>query len=169
MKIMKYSYRIIRIITGLFFIGFVSCKKEQPAVEYSPIFPISGEWHTHVFEEGERIEGIFALRTYNTADNLSDIAWFRLGAVAQSFGVLAKVKVDVANKTIIAGKYQNTLAVPADKTTIEIIEGKILLNASTQPSNVVADSIYVKYKTAVDGNTYIVKGHRRTAWPQDQY
>lgn len=166
---MKHNDRIIGILTGLFFMGLVSCKKEQPAVEYSPIFPISGEWHIHVFENGEPIGGIFTLRTYNTTDNLSDIAWFRLATVAQPFGILAKVKVDVPNKSFIGGTYRNTLAVPPDKTGVEIMEGKVLLNASTQPSSAVADSIYVKYKTSVDGNTYIVKGHRRTGWPEDQY
>ncbi|MNM57634.1 Lipid-binding putative hydrolase [compost metagenome] len=68
----------------------------------------------------------------------------------------------------MAGEYKNTLAVPAANTDVSLLEGKIMLNASTQPSKTVADSIYVKYKTAVNGQIYIVKGHRRTQWPEDQ-
>lgn len=161
---------IFKYFLGLLVLGFVACKKEQPAIEYSPIFPISGEWHTHVFNEDgtSASASLFALSTYNTADNLSDVAWFKLSSSAQPFGVLAKVKVDVPNKTFVAGEYKNTLPVPANSTSITLIEGKIMLNASIQPSKVVADSIYVKYKTAVNGKIYIVKGHRRTQWPEDQ-
>jgi len=161
---------IFKYFLGFLVLGFVSCKKDQPEVEYSPIFPISGEWHTHVFNEdgSSASASLFALSTYNTSDNLADVAWFKLSTAAQPFGVLAKVKVDVANKTFVAGEYKNTLAVPASSTAITLLEGKIMLNASPQPSKAVADSIYVKYKTAVNGKTYIVKGHRRTQWPEDQ-
>ncbi|WP_411973089.1 lipid-binding protein [Sphingobacterium sp. Lzh-3] len=161
---------IFKYFLGFLVLGFVACKQDQPAVEYSPIFPISGEWHTHVFNEdgSSASASLFALSTYNTSDNLSNVAWFKLSNVAQPFGVLAKVNVDVPNKTFVAGQYINTLPVPANSTAITLIEGKIMLNASTQPSKAVADSIYVKYKTGVNGKTYIVKGHRRTQWPEDQ-
>jgi len=160
----------IKYFLGFLVLGCAACKKEQPAVEYSPIFPISGEWHTRVFHEdgSSASTNLFTLSTYNTSDNRSDVAWFKLSTVARPFGVLAKVNIDLSNKTILPGDYKNTLALPANKVDIRLIEGKIMLNASTQPSKAVADSIYVKYKTAVDDKIYIVKGHRRTQWPEDQ-
>lgn len=164
---MKSRYNTTMIITGLFLVAFASCKKEQPAVEYSPIFPISGEWHTHIYnEDGGRVENMSVLRTYNTSDNLTDAAWFRLITPSRPT-ILAKIKADVANKAFVAGDYQDTQADPA--VNFSIIEGKVLLNASKQPSDVVADSIYVKYKTGAEGDIYTVKGHRRTAWPEDEY
>ncbi|MFU1857006.1 hypothetical protein BWD42_00270 [Sphingobacterium sp. CZ-UAM] len=164
---MKNSFKYFFVCLVL---SCVACKKEQPAVAYSPIFPVSGEWHTRVFHEdgSSASTNLFTLSTYNTSDNLANAAWFKLSNAAQPFGLLAKVNIDLQNRTFVAGEYKNTLAVPAANTAVTLLEGKILLNASTQPSKTVADSIYVRYKTAVNGKIYIVKGHRRTQWPEDQ-
>ncbi|AIM36101.1 hypothetical protein KO02_04880 [Sphingobacterium sp. ML3W] len=173
---MKHIYKYL---LGLLVFAAVSCKKDQPAVEYSPIFPISGEWHTHVFnEDGSNVAtlnpstgksfslSLAALSTYNTADNDDDIAWLKFSTVAYPFGILAKVKVDVPSVAILPGEYVNIL--PVKNTSIHLIEAKILQNASKQPSGVLADSILVKYKTGVDNKVYMIKGHRRTQWPDDQ-
>lgn len=164
---MKSRYNRTLIITGLFLLGAAACRKEQPAVEYSPIFPMSGEWHTHIYNaDGGRVGDLSILRTYNTSDNVPDAAWFRLITSSRPT-ILAKIKVNVANRTFVAGDYQDTQADPA--VNFSIIEGKVLLNASKQPSDVMADSIYIKYKTGAEGDIYTVKGHRRTAWPEDEY
>ncbi|WP_209576554.1 lipid-binding protein [Sphingobacterium sp.] len=170
---------IFKYFLGFLVLGVVACKKDQPEVEYSPIFPISGEWHTHVFnEDGTNVStinpataksfslSVAALSTYNTANNDTDIAWMRFSTVAYPFGILTKVNVDVPSVTIKSGEYVNTL--PVTNKSINLIEAKILKEASKQPSGVVADSIVVKYKTGVDGKTYLIKGHRRTQWPEDQ-
>lgn len=168
---------IFKYFLGLLVLSLVACKKDQPEVEYTPVFPISGEWHTHVFnEDGSNVStlnpntqksfslSVVALSTYNTADNDNDIVWMKFSTKANPFGLLAKVKVDVPSVAILPGEYINTYV----NKNITLIEAKIMKNASKQPSNVVADSIFVKYKTAVNDKTYIIKGHRRTQWPEDQ-
>ncbi|UIR56528.1 hypothetical protein LZQ00_01600 [Sphingobacterium sp. SRCM116780] len=171
---------IFKYFLGLLVLGIVSCKKDQPEVEHSPIYPISGEWHTHIFnEDGTNVTtlnpatgksfsfSIATLSTYNTANNDSDIAWMKFSNATYPFGMLIKVNVDVPSVTIKGGEYVNTLNVK--NKSINIIDTKILQAASKQPSQVMADSIVVKYKAGVDGKTYLIKGHRRTQWPEDQY
>jgi len=116
---------------------------------------------------------LFAFRTYNTADNASDVAWLRLGSNAgattsTAVAILGKATVDVNALTISGTDIANTAAGKAGKT-FTIQEGKIMLDSSMQPSGTTADSIYVRYTSTFDNNTYIIAGHRRTAWPEDQY
>jgi len=114
---------------------------------------------------------LFAFRTYNTADNASDMAWLRLGST-QAVAILGKATVDVNTLTISGTNIPNTAAGmvgPGKNYAFSIQEGKIMLNSSEQPSGTIADSIYVRYTSTFNNNSYIIAGHRRTAWSEDQY
>ena len=57
----------------LAFIGLTaaSCKKDQPDVVVSPVYPISGEWYVRVYnEDGTLARPTYTtLSTYNTSEN----------------------------------------------------------------------------------------------------
>ncbi|MET3113038.1 hypothetical protein AAKU52_000759 [Pedobacter sp. CG_S7] len=148
-----------------------SCKKDQPEVVVSPVYPISGEWYVHVY----KADGITLARptyttlsTYNTSDNSNNIIWMKMLTSTVNYSLLAKVNCDVNAKTISATDAVNTVFTPNVKVTI--LEGKVLLDATKlKGSKTIADSIYVKYKTEKDGNTYVISGHRRSQYVEDQY
>lgn len=168
---------------GLIALTAVSCETlPDQEVDTTAIYPVAGEWHAHVYTttNGGTVMGpafgatatnphgtLFAFRTYNTADNASNMAWLRLGTT-QAVAILGKATVDVNALTISGTDIANTAAGKTGKT-FTIQEGKIMLDSSMQPSGTTADSIYVRYTSTFDNNTYIIAGHRRTAWPEDQY
>jgi hypothetical protein len=158
MKLRHITVALLALIS----ISFAACETmDEQEVEYSPIYPISGEWMAYIYNADGTTKAsasLFALRTYNTADNEADKAWIRLGTT-QTQAIWGKVNVDVAQKLITGQAIPNNAKA---NNTFTITEGKIMLQASKVPSGLMADSIYVKYTTTVDGKTYIVKGHRRT-------
>ncbi|MGB4774183.1 MAG: lipid-binding protein, partial [Daejeonella sp.] len=84
----------------------------------------------------------------------------------QAVAIWGKVACDV-NQATISGQTIANSAKANNTFTIE--EGKILLGQTKLHSGVMGDSIYVRYTTTFNGNTYIVKGHRRTGWNEDEY
>ncbi|MGV3587957.1 MAG: lipid-binding protein [Adhaeribacter sp.] len=168
---------------GLMALTAMSCETlPDQEVETSAVYPIAGEWLTHVYTttNGGTTMGpavgatatnalgtLFAFRTYNTSDNVNNQAWLRLGTT-QAVAILGKATVDVNALTISGSDIPNTATGKAGKT-FTIQEGKVMLSASKQPSGATADSIYVRYTSTFDNSTYIITGHRRTAWAEDEY
>jgi hypothetical protein len=162
----------------------------DPEVEHSSIWPLSGEWLTHVYNDqgvaigataSNSLGSLVALRTYNTADNSSTLAWMRLGST-QAYAMLGKVNCDINQKTF-SGTNVPFSGQAGRSFTIQ--EGKVLLNATTllgyseiddegktvvhPGSGITTDSIYVRYTSSADGKTYVAKGHRRSHWAEDEY
>ena len=147
-----------------------SCKKDQPDIEYSPVFPISGEWYVHVANlDGTAARPTYTtLTTYNTSDNSNNQIWMKMLTSTVNYGLLGKATCDVNAKTISGTDLTNIAFTPNKK--FSILEGKVLLNATTlKSSKIVTDSIYVRYTTETDGKTYILSGHRRSQFEGDQY
>lgn len=177
MKINNIKY----LIVGLGIFLFSNCDSmPEPEIEHSPIWPLAGEWLTHVYnEDGTVAEGtvtedtpwgtLFALRTYNTSDNVSDKAWIRLGTT-QGAAVWGKVDCNPSEKIFSGSNIANELKTGQ---TFTIIEGKVMLNATTLQhhgaSGVTTDSIYIRYTSSSNNRTYIVKGHRTTHFLEDNY
>lgn len=168
MEVMKIN-NIIMLLSFIAIISLVSCEKDDPKVEYSPVWPISGEWYVHIANEDgtPAYDTYLTLSTYNTSENVNNMVWMKLANATVPFGVLGKVNCDVSAKTLNIDNGDNTLYSPAKK--FSVLEGKIMEDATTTKSNTVTDSIYIRYSTEVDGNTYVLSGHRRTNWPDDQY
>lgn len=160
---------------GLFAMATVGCETlPEQEVEVTAVYPIAGEWLVHVKQsDGTYFGGdaahptgtLFALRTYNTADNSSTQAWMRLGS-SQAPAVLAKVNVDVKALTLSGNAIANSAKAG---NTITIQEGKVMLGVSKMPSGVMADSIYIRYVSSADSKTYEALGHRRTQWYSDEF
>jgi hypothetical protein len=163
---------------GLLAMAAVSCETlPDQEVEVTAVYPVAGEWLTHIMladgtyfgADADHPKGtLFALRTYNTADNSSTQAWMRLGTT-QAPAVLGKVTVDVNALTISGANIPNTVNANKAGKTFTIEEGKVMLGVSKMPSGVMADSIYIRYTSTFDNRTYVVTGHRRTQWYSDEF
>ena len=180
----------------LFFVlsaTFIGCETySDPKVEYSPIYPISGEWRVRItnLNTGTLVaQSMYTLATYNTANNDNNQMWIRTGSQIPTFtptttiprSLMSKISCDVAGLSFSTTSITQNLNVAADKAkwpaytvnavidTISITEGKITLNSVTMPSKVTADRIFFKMtKTKSPGVTYSVEGYRRTRWAEDE-
>lgn len=163
------SKQYIYIALALVGLAVTGCKKDQPDVEYSPIFPISGEWYVKVANANGTLARptYTTLSTYNTSANENNVVWMKMLTSAVPYGLLGKASCDVNAKTLSGTGITNTAFTPNSK--FSILEGKVLLNATTLHSKVVTDSIYVRFTTETNGQTYILSGHRRSQYEEDQY
>ena len=147
-------------------VSFMSCETySDPKVDYSPIFPISGEWRVRITNLSTNTlvstTAMYTFGTYNTADNATNQMWLRTTSAIPTFAPVttiprtlkAKISCDVANLSFsTTGTTQNT-AVTAFSTlypmnsvvdTLVVTEGKITLNSVDMPSGVKSDRIYFK-------------------------
>lgn len=159
-------------LISLFAFALTSCETyEDQKVEYSPVFPISGQYIVDIYDAASPALPIpdqtgYTLYTYNTASNESNVIWVRLSNASNPFGVLAKVSCSVQNLTFGTEKGINTLYTTNNELTIT--EGKVVLNGFDTKSGGKSDLITFKMKpTTNSAVTYIIKGFRRTAWPED--
>lgn len=143
-------------------LGIVSCETmPDPEVEYSPVFPLSGEYIVSLYTSDTLYDYGYSLRTYNVSSNRADSLWIRLFNSSEPFGVLTKTGCDVK-----ALSFSIENGVNFD-SPITIHEGKVILKgASVKPSGVQPDSFYMRY--TYDGIEWIAAGYRRTGWPQDE-
>ena len=187
MKFINLKYIVIAFVV----FTITSCDSiPEPEIEHAPIWPLAGEWLVHVYNPDGTAFGataanprgtLFALRTYNTSDNVSDKAWMRLGTT-QAVAVLGKVNCDPSQKIFTGQNIPNELK---SGQTFSIINGQVLLNATTllgyssqnssgvtevhPGSGITTDSIAITYTTTANGLTYTAKGHRTSHFLEDQY
>jgi hypothetical protein len=174
MKAIRFAFAIIALA-----IFAVSCEKD-PTVEYSPIFPMSGEWKviikdasgnqlTYTNPTTGAVTSKWVIGTYNTADNSSSQMWIRQASTTlpQLGAFRGKINVDVTAK-LFSGSNVVDLASTAG-TTFSITNGSVVLNGADTPSNNKADKISFTFQTSKKpGVTYTAEGYRRTLWPEDE-
>ena len=164
--------RIINYIVPVFFLVTVlSCKLEDPEIEFTPIGKMANEWHYQLLIDdgsGNFIDpyngGYNPMFTTNTAANTPDSMWIDDdGSWAE---IRAKVAINVSdmtfsNSTIVTERYTDG--------TVLISNGKILEGAAKSFSGVTVDSIYFEAEFDWDpGTTYILAGHQRTGFLEDE-
>jgi hypothetical protein len=172
----KFVYFIILAIG----IGFTSCETiDEPAIEYSPVFPLSGEWWvTCKINNADPLQLYYKkLFTYNTAANLSTEMW--VNASNPEFSFLVKSATDIPNKSFTANAIANSnTGGAAAVKTVTIQNGKVIPNGAKSNSGVTVDSIYMEVilddaaLTSMGlpaGTTMVVSGQRRTGWLEDDF
>ena len=170
------AFKIIMLLFTL--IGISSCENySNNPIDYSPIYPICGEWRVRIKEIGPDTllktaagaVAIYTFNTYNTSDNRVDSMWIRTtSAMVSSLGTMrGKILCDVPNLSF-SGTDVTDISV-ATGAKFSVTEGKLTLNAIDMPSGVKADKISFKYTTTkVAGKTFLIEGFRQTLWPADQ-
>ncbi|MDR3218433.1 MAG: hypothetical protein LBU22_05545 [Dysgonamonadaceae bacterium] len=170
----------IKILLVLFSLGvmFTACENySDTPVEYSPIFPLSGEWRVRITDEstGDLLKttagavAIYVFGTYNTSDNKANEMWIRTtSSMVGGLGALrGKISCDVPGLSF-GGTNVSDISVTTG-ATFSITDGKVSLNAITMPSGVTADKISFRLTTSkVAGKTFLFEGFRRTLWNEDE-
>lgn len=174
MKI-KYLYNLAFILcAGLLF----SCEKDEPEVQYTATYPVSGEWW--VTNKVETSPGVFEdvyslghtpLLTSNTAANTANEIWISDEGNFWNYKIKAGVQID--NRTFsVLNAVNTTLDNEGEPYNIKvtITDGKVIEKGGLSRSKVQTDSIYFRATFEDDpGVIYHVSGHRRTGFLEDEF
>lgn len=140
-----------------------SCKKNLPDVGGTSAQKMANEWWCQIFVGTADVGGGYhKLMTYNTAAN-ADSLW--IDDLKNLYEFKVKMKADYNGLTFTTTQAQN------EYYNIKVdITGKILLNAAKSKSGNTTDSIYMQAKFTDDpSTTYIIRGHARTKFSEDEY
>lgn len=157
MKILKYL-SVIAV-----FISVISCSKDQPEVEVSPVYPVAGEYI--VTAAGADSLGQLDVLIFNTSKNSSDTAWMQIYDAPTGGGALdVKFKVGVSPSSL-SFSVANAEDVNGG-LIVSVTGGKVTKDSVKDlPSKTTSDG--VSFSVVIDGNTYNCTGYRRTGWIAD--
>jgi len=161
-----------KIFSALFIITFLltACKKELPDVGGTAAQKIANEWWVTLdLDNTEDVYGLghFKIATYNTAGN-NDSIW--IDDFANGWQVKFKAKADFSNLTFAAPNAANEFDPINYPITVNVTDGKILLNAGHSKSGNVVDSIHMQIEFSDDpGTIYEMNGVARTRFIEDEY
>lgn len=157
-------------------VTLVSCETyDDPKADFSPVYPLSGEWRvkiTNLNTNARIAEAMYTLGTYNTSENSSTQMWLRMTSnLPGGLGSMkVKINCDVPSLGFSVTDGDNLhVTTNAKLGTVSITEGKVTLNSVEMPSKVMSDRIFFKFTSSrVPGVTYAVEGYRRTRWNEDE-
>ena len=153
--------------------GFLtSCEKEEPEIEMTSIGIAAGTWYVTYKQLGTNGSltdvggGYNELATYNTAANDGAQIW--VDDLEHFWEFKVKANFD-GNAMAFSG---TDLANNYYTSKVNITEGKIVEGGGLSITKVPVDSIYMRVTfsddTPANGKTYIVSGHRRTGFIEDE-
>ncbi len=159
----QFLYTLTIAAAGL----FSSCDKvsgDEP-LEMTKPGKLAGEWFVTVKLNGNDVnDGYSKIMTYNTAGN-NDSLW--VDDLKHIWPFKSKVAVNAGTLTFSAATADNSYE-SAAKVTIE--NGKVLAGAGKSTTGAKVDSIYFEASFSDDpGNKYIISGHQRSGFPDDEH
>ena len=158
---------------------FSACDvKDDFVVEKSKVVDAAGQWfvmYNHeTFGEDPFGVGYTALKTFNTSADDGKEIWVTDEGNFWDY----KVKIPINIETMTFGS-DNEVTNSVDGYDIKVIikNGKIIKNASVQPSGAVTDSIYFEVwfedleanGTGIPNDKLLVSGFRRTGFIEDEH
>lgn len=172
MKSIIKSFILLCVLSA----ALVSCETyDDPKADYSPVYPLSGEWRVRITNLNTNTliaNSMYTFGTYNTSENSSTQMWIRTTAnLPGGLGTMkAKIDCNVSSLDFSVANAENLhVTTNAVLGTINITEGKITLNSVEMPSKVKSDRIFFKFTSSrVPNVTYSVEGYRRTRWNEDE-
>jgi hypothetical protein len=170
----KITIYTLLVCISLLWIG---CQ-EDPEPGGTAIQDVAGEWWVRIYiggtTENDIVVDYVKVTTFNTASNSSDSLWIYDNLNIWEFQV--KAGYDKANKSFSASQARN-ISYPDSEVTIT--DGKVLLGQGRSSSGVQTDSIHfvVSFNDDTDANgdpdpygtQYIIAGHRRTGFLEDEH
>lgn len=151
----------------LFMIAIVtlgSCQKDFE-VEYTETYQMAREWYVRPYDGANTVDIYRKVVTFNSAENSSSLLWIDATKMPLPNPFKVKAGIDYSAKTFKAGDYTDILA----GNDITIIEGKVLLDGGMSKTGVKTDSLYIKFKYKGDAKEYVIGGHARTGFLEDEY
>lgn len=154
----------IFLISCLALAGLSSCEtyKEDFDQDFSPIFPLCGEWRVNIYNSDTLVTRT-SIYSYDTADKSGTTMWLWINN--SKFGTKCKLTCDPAARTFSGANVANALYTG---TTNTVTGGTVVVNGATTPSNGKSDSIEFTYFSSKSNLTYKISGYRRTGWPEDE-
>jgi hypothetical protein len=168
--------KIVIIAIGIFAAALISaCSKNLPDTGATTAMKVSNEWWVTLSQNGNPLTDPVKIATYNTASN-PDSIW--IDDLENIWPFKCKAKIDLANMTFSTAnaESQYEIKVPGSSPaqyytpTVNIANGKILSNAAKSLSGNPTDSIYMELDFSDDpGTKYVIAGHARTKFSEDEY
>lgn len=156
----------IFLLSGFAITLLASCGKNLPDVGGTAAQNMANEWWVTLDSVGKADYfgiGHFKIATYNTSAN-DDSIW--VDDLNNGWGVKFKAKADYGNLSFVADQASNIYY----PITIDLMEGRVLLNAGRSRSGNVVDSIHMRLEFSDDpGTIYEMNGHARTRFAEDDY
>lgn len=146
----------------------VSCEKEYES-ESLPNNQLSGEWYVQTYFGGNVVLGYERIVTSNTASANGSEMWVDdLGHIWPF-----KVKANITGSNTFSVNAGENIQWPTFDTimqTTTITRGEIFPDKGRSATGVVVDSIYIEAEFSDDpGSTYIMAGHYRTGFVEDDF
>lgn len=157
-------------------VGLFSACQEDYEPEFVEGHELSGEWYV-VFYDSAGTTAYTAhdlISTYNTATGGASEAW--LDDLGHFWPMKGKIPINTGNMSL-AGTADN-MSVPIMDTlgnitgyeTMTVIAGNIIEDAGRSKTGVVTDSLFLRMSFSDDpGSQYVIAGHRRTGFLEDDY
>lgn len=167
-KTFRYSAILILLFTA-------SCKKNLPTIGGTSAQEVANEWWVTLKIGDEDLLGTHVkLITSNTSGNNNEI-W--VDDLQNGYVFKSKAVADYNTLTFSATNSANEYFDPKDTInpfpppqTVTLENGKVLLKAGKSKAGNVTDSIYMEAKFSDDPTTtYIISGHARTRFIEDEY
>lgn len=155
-------YTAIIAITAIFL--FIACQKNDGFADFEAgqtnTSEFSGEWFVKYYLNNEEISDYFKLETFNTAAD-NDSIWITDNNGFKTKAISMQKTLSFNTKDAINTLFDETITINKGN-----ILKKIGKSASTQTA---VDSINLTLIFSSDpSNTYIIAGHRRTGFLEDE-
>ena len=149
----------------LFIIGllFSSCQEDFP-VEYTETYEMAREWFVTNTYGGTNIDAVRKLITYNTTENVNTLLWIDAsGLTVSPFKI--KCGINYEAKTFTPGTYEDNLG----GVDVTVVEGNVIPDGGTSKTGIVVDAIHLIITFEGDATQYVIDGHQRTGFLEDEY
>lgn len=153
------------LVVCLAVMTFSSCEtyKDNYKQEFSPIYPLCGEWKVNITDQTTNKVVRTTIYTYDTADKTATDMW--LWVNNSTFGTKCKLTCDAKACTFSGSNVASALY---SGTTNTVTDGKVVVNGADTPSGGKADAITMTYSSSKSGHTYTISGYRRTFFDEDE-
>ncbi|PWJ40980.1 lipid-binding protein [Sediminitomix flava] len=142
-----------KLFLGLALMFSLTSCFEDPEIWDSSVVELAGDWNVRTYDSatGDLVADYGQLLTYNTAANNGDM-WLDFVTVLKIGG---KSKVST-----------NGLTFNGDDA-VSVTGGQVFKNEGRSKTGIETDSIYMEVVKGAD--TFIVSGHKRTGFQEDEY
>ena len=147
-------------------------------IEYSCIYPLSGEWLIKFIDTSvtpNDTSGYVVLSTYNTSDNSKNQMWIRsinnnvTGLLPVTGRFTGKINCDIIAKNFSGENVVNTYVTTTPAPSFTITDGIIVLEGYDTATGGKSDKItFTMTDIRKTGKVYKVIGFRRTRWLDDE-